>query len=115
MQQHAAVALADKLRRISDSMADAAVASADTARQLHELANTRAREAIAGAPEKVGEALHTVATLTKMGNEAATVPLGLMAASRGAGKLPGDNPPDDLPTVIELVAPDDDRAHTAAA
>lgn len=102
-QQHTALSLAEKLRTVSNSMADVAVLGADTSRHLHELANTKAKAVNAENLETAGETLRAVAALTKMGNEAAAVPLGLISSTKGKGDEP---PPDDLPSVIELVAPD---------
>ena len=101
--QYTAMSLAEKLRTVSDSMADVAVLGADTSRHLHELANTKAKAVNAENLETAGETLRAVAALTKMGNEAAAVPLGLISSTKGKGDEP---PPDDLPSVIELVAPD---------
>lgn len=102
-QQHAALSLAEKLRSVSDSMADVAVLGADTARHLHRLANAKAKVVTEQTIDGAAEVLRTVAALTKMGNEAAAVPLGLISATKGKADEP---PPDDLPSVIELVAPD---------
>lgn len=116
-QQHQAVTLAEKLRAISDSMAAAAVSGADTAKTLHGIANTKARaaaEAIAaGKHDAATDELRAVAALTKMGNEAAVVPLGLMAGGK-SGAL--QEPPDaDRPRVVELVAPGDPPEDDARA
>lgn len=116
-QQYQAVTLAEKLRAISDSMAAAAVSGADTAKTLHGIANTKARaaaEAIAaGKHDAATDELRAVAALTKMGNEAAVVPLGLMAGGK-SGAL--QEPPDaDRPRVVELVAPGDPPEDDARA
>lgn len=91
-QQHQAVTLAEKLRAISDSMAAAAVSGADTAKTLHGIANAKARaaaEAIAaGKPDAATEELRAVAALTKIGNEAAAVPLGLISSNKDRALTP---------------------------
>ena len=90
--QHQAVTLAEKLRAISDSMAAAAVSGADTAKTLHGIANTKARaaaEAIAaGEHDAATEDLRAVAALTKIGNDAAAVPLGLISSNKDRALTP---------------------------
>lgn len=96
-QQHQALTLAEKLRAISDSVAAAAVSGADTAKTLHAIANTKARSAAkaiaAGKDEEATDDLRAVAVLTKIGNDAAAVPLGLIASSKGRDTDPPPPPP----------------------
>lgn len=106
-QQHQVLSLADRLRKVSDSLADAAVAGADTSRHLHALANAAARKINAETFKTAGEDLRAVAALTKMANEAAAVPIGLMSASKSGARLPGDDADEGLPTVVELIGPPD--------
>lgn len=95
--QHQAVTLAEKLRAISDSMAAAAVSGADTAKTLHGIANTKARaaaEAIAaGKHDAATDELRAVAALTKIGNDAAAVPLGLISSNKDRALTPAPQVP----------------------
>jgi hypothetical protein len=83
-QQHMALGLAEKLRAISDNMAGAAVSSAKTANRLHSLAQEQAAMVNGENLEQSIGRLQTVGVLTKLANEAATIPLGLMSANKPA-------------------------------
>lgn len=107
--QHDALSLAEKLRTISSSIADAAAHGADTAQHLHALANAEARKVKTYEEPGAGPRLHAVGALTKLANEAAVIPLGLIARSQQRGPGLDDPPPDSTPKVIELVGPDDAR------
>lgn len=108
-QQHVALSLAEKLRSISASIADAAAHGADTAQHLHALANAEARKVKNYDAQDAGSRLHAVGALTKLANEAAAIPLGLIARAQQSGAGLDDQPPDDSPKVIELVGPDEAR------
>ena len=108
-QQHQALSLAEKLRSISSSIADAAAHGADTAQHLHALANAEARKVKTYEDPCAGSRLHAVGALTKLANEAAVIPLGLISRAQQRGASLDDPTPDDSPKVIELVGPDDAR------
>lgn len=119
-QQYQAVTLAEKLRAISDSMAAAAVSGADTAKTLHGIANSKARRAAeaiaAGKDSEAGEDLRAVAALTKLGNEAASVPLGLISSNKDRALTPAPVVPQIDPAKLssgalaELIAAKDAAA-----
>lgn len=108
--QAMAVTLADQLRAISTSMAAAAVHGADTAQRLHAMANGTVRTIANPEEAGTGAKLNLVAGLTKLANEAAAIPLGLVTRPAGKGG-PLDEPPENnLPKVIELVGPSEQSA-----
>lgn len=83
-EQFAARSLADDLKAISDHLAGAARFGAATAHRLSGLANGRvASIPDAGPLDDAGRAeLTAVSVLTKMANEAAEIPLGLLKANK---------------------------------
>lgn len=83
-QQHMAVNLAEKLRSISENLASAAELSAKTSHRLHALANTVMQKVDDADPMNSREELQGVAVLTKMANEAAITPMGLLSANKPA-------------------------------
>lgn len=80
--QHAAVALAEKLRSISDNLASAAMHGAATAHRLNALANAEVAKVDDANPLQSLEALRGVGVLSKLANESASVALNLMAANK---------------------------------
>lgn len=100
--------LAAKLRSISDSIASAAESGAKTAHRLSALANSEVSKIDDAAPLESVESLKGVAVLTKLANDSAAIALNLLAANKDTTKQHfGEDAGDDLPTRIELVAPDD--------
>jgi transposase-like protein len=91
MHQAIAVTLAEQLREVSESMAGAAVLAAGTSRHLHRLAHQQAAQVTSENLEQSHSRLQTVAGLTKLANEAAAIPLGLMSSNKD--RLPQDPPP----------------------
>lgn len=89
--QHMAVTLAEQLRQVSESMAGAAVLAAGTARHLHTLAHQQAAQVNGENLEQSHARLQAVAGLTKMANDAAAIPLGLMSSNKD--RLPHEPPP----------------------
>lgn len=81
-EQLQAVSLASKLRAISDSLASAAQLGAATAHRLHALANTEVAKVDDAEPLKSVDKLRNVGVLTKLANESAVVPLGLLSANK---------------------------------
>ena len=100
-QQHNALTLTEKLRAVSASMAAAALHGADTAQRLQALANAEVRKVNPATPLAAGEHLRAVGALTRLANDAAVIPLGLMASNRD--RMRDDPPPADCPRTIELV------------
>lgn len=89
-QQHTAVALAEKLRAISDNLAAAAMHGAATAHRLNALANAEVAKVDDAEPLKSLEALRGVGVLSKLANESASVALNLLAANRD--RIPAERP-----------------------
>lgn len=83
-QQYAAVSLAEKLRAISTSLANAAELGAKTAHRLHALANSEVGKVDDTDPlcSKSIEALKGVGVLTKLANESSSIALNLLNANR---------------------------------
>lgn len=97
--QHDALALAEKLRNISRSLASAAELGARTAHRLHALANSEAAKVDDADPAASADRLRGVGVLTKLANDAAHVPLNLLAANRDRVKTlddQADEPPPSL-------------------
>jgi Helix-turn-helix domain of resolvase len=83
-QQYAAVSLAEKLRAISVSLANAAELGAKTAHRLHALANSEVEkvdDADPLRPESM-EALKGVSVLTKLANDSSAIAINLLNANR---------------------------------
>ena len=97
--QISARTLADELKAISLHMASAAKNSAMTSHRLSILANNEAQKIDDADPMQSETALKGVAALTRMSNDAATIPLGLMSANKEMLK---EQPPDNLkPMTLE--------------
>jgi hypothetical protein len=97
-QQHIAVSLADKLRNISSNMAVAAEHGSVTASALHGIARRQAEKIIVALEENPEadpmdhqDKLQAIAGLTKIGNDAGALAMGLMSANKGAPP-PGEDP-----------------------
>lgn len=88
-----AITLARRLRNISDSLAAAAEHSAATTLRLTALANEQIQLVDDAQPAKSAENLKASALLTKAANEAAHIPLNLLAANRDTVKRITDEPP----------------------
>lgn len=91
--QQTALSLADKLRSISVSLAEAACIGAATAHTLQQHASKEAAKIEQAEPEQAGNHLRTVAALTKVANEASHIGLNLLAANRERGRTAGDDAP----------------------
>ena len=90
--QISARTLADELKAISHHMASAAKYSAMTSHRLSALANVETDKIDDANPLSNEAALKGVAALTRMSNDAAVVPLGLMNANKEMLKeQPSDN------------------------
>ena len=83
-QQYAAVSLAEKLRAISTSLANAAELGARTAHRLHALANSEVEKVDDADPLKPEsmDALKGVSVLTKLANESSQIAVNLLNANR---------------------------------
>jgi hypothetical protein len=83
-EQLLTLSLADDLRAISRHLAGAGKFGAATAHRLSGIANAKVQEIDDAAPldEKSLEALKGVAVLTKLANEAAQIPIGLLQANK---------------------------------
>ena len=91
-QQYTALSLAEQMRQIGRSMASAASLSAATAHRMHELANQEAQKIDDADPLANRDALMGVQALTKMGNDAAVLPMQVISiASKGAARPPMDD------------------------
>ena len=85
-QQYAAVSLAEKLRAISVSLANAAELGAKTAHRLHALANGEVAKVDDADPLKSMEALKGVSVLTKLANDSSQIAVNLLSANRDTVK-----------------------------
>lgn len=94
-QQITAQSLVDELRAVSMHMASAAKYSAATAHRLSGIAHANVQKIDDSMPLDEGgiESLRGVATLTKMANDASSIPLGLMNANRDRMNSLADNQP----------------------
>lgn len=83
-QRAIAVSLSEELRQISTHMAGAARFGAATAHRLSGIAHAKVQEIDDAAPldDKSRDALKDVAVLTRMANDAATIPTNLLAANK---------------------------------
>ena len=93
--QHDAVALAEKLRRISASLASAAELGAATAHRLQALANTEVAKIDDAQPFTSMESLKGVKVLTDLANGAAAISLNLLAANKERVQKLDEPPPDE--------------------
>jgi hypothetical protein len=89
LHRHAAVTLAEKLRSISASLADAADSGAKTAAMLHRIANNQVsriavklEEDPSADPMDSQSELQAAAGLTRIGNDAAKLGIDLLNANR---------------------------------
>lgn len=84
----AALALADRLRNVSHSLASAAELGAQTAHRLAALANSEAAKVDDAEPLQDEATLRGVVALTRAVNEAASVALSLLSANRDSLRQP---------------------------
>ena len=97
-QQYTALTLADKLRNISASLADAAALGAATAHRLQALANSEVGKVDDAAPLASVESLRGVSVLTKLANDSASIALNLLSANKDSvNKANTDDPFAALP------------------
>ena len=106
-QQYAAVNLAEKLRSISNSLANAAELGAMTAHRLHALANSEVAKVDDATPLDPAsiEALKGVSVLTRLANDSSSIALNLLNANRDTVKKANEPPPDDTQTGGVLMVP----------
>lgn len=105
-QQYAAVSLAEKLRAISVSLANAAELGARTAHRLHALANSEVEkvdDADPLRPESM-ESLKGVSVLTRLANDSSQIAVNLLNANRETVK-DANKPPSDAAPAGVLVVP----------
>lgn len=105
-QQYVAVSLAEKLRAISVSLANAAELGARTAHRLHALANSEVEkvdDADPLRPESM-EALKGVSVLTRLANDSSQIAVNLLNANRETVKE-ANKPPSDAAPAGVLVVP----------
>lgn len=82
-QQHHALSLAEKLRGISDNLAAAAYHGAANASRLGRMASAELAKVPEGAPlDGQAETLKSVAALSRMSSEAASLPMALVTAQK---------------------------------
>lgn len=81
-EQTSAISLADKLRSMSESLANAADLGAKTAHRLQALANNEVNKVDDADPLESMEALKGVAALTRLANDSSSIALNLLAANK---------------------------------
>lgn len=103
-EQVEAVTLAGKLRSISMHMADAANYSAATSHRLAGMAHLKTAEIPDGPlTDKAKDTIKDVVALQRSANEAATIPLNLLAANKDSVKLvTQDAPVTPVKVVIQV-------------
>lgn len=104
-QQYAAVSLAEKLRAISVSLANAAELGAKTAHRLHALANSQVEmvdDADPLRPESM-EALKGVSVLTKLANDSSQIAVNLLSANKDMVKTANQPPETEAPKGVLVV------------
>lgn len=102
-QQYAAVNLAEKLRAISTSLANAAELGAKTAHRLHALANAEVVKVDDADPLRSMDALKGVGVLTKLANESSQIAVNLLNANRETVKEANKPQMDDTPAGVLVV------------
>ena len=115
-QQYIALNLADKLRSISASLADAADLGAKTAHRLQSLANSEVVKVDDAKPMESLENLRNVGVLTKLANDSASIALNLLAANKDAVQKmnAGGNDDEATPVRERLGLSDWKKAHGLA-
>jgi hypothetical protein len=88
--------LADRLRAISENLADAAHYGAMTAHRLSGIAHGQVEKVDDAEPEKSIEALQRIGLLTKMANASSEIGLNLLKANKDMA------PEDDAPTPVGI-------------
>ena len=106
-QQYAAVSLAEKMRAISVSLANAAELGAKTAHRLHALANSEVAKVDDTRPLDPDsiEALKGVGVLTKLANESSQIAVNLLNANRETVKKLNEVPDEGEAAKGVLVVP----------
>lgn len=102
-QQYAAVSLAEKLRAISTSLANAAELGAKTAHRLHALANAEVGKVDDADPLGSMEALKGVSVLTKLANDSSAIAVNLLNANRETVKEANKPPETEAPKGVLVV------------
>lgn len=102
-QQYAAVSLAEKLRAISVSLANAAELGAKTAHRLHALANAEVVKVDDADPLKSMDALKGVSVLTKLANDSSQIAVNLLNANRETVKEANKPQVDEAPAGVLVV------------
>ena len=102
-QQYAAVSLAEKLRAISVSLANAAELGARTAHRLHALANSEVEKVDDADPLLSMEALKGVSVLTKLANDSSQIAVNLLAANRDTVKKVNEPQETEAPKGVLVV------------
>jgi transposase-like protein len=102
-QQYAAVSLAEKLRAISTSLANAAELGAKTAYRLHALANAEVGKVDDADPLKSMDALKGVSVLTKLANDSSAIAVNLLNANRETVKDANKPPETEAPKGVLVV------------
>jgi hypothetical protein len=92
--------LADRLKSISENLADAAHYGALTAHRLAGIANGQAEKVDDAEPEKSVDALQRIAGLTKMANAASEIGINLLRANKETIEAM-NKPEDDAPLVTD--------------
>jgi hypothetical protein len=109
-QQYHAMSLAEKLRSISHSMASAAELGAKTSHRLHHMANTQLQKVDDEQPLDTGESVVALKNVALLANEAAHIPVNLLAANKDTVKKANEPTAEDpegggTPTSGVLVVP----------
>jgi DNA-binding NarL/FixJ family response regulator len=102
-QQYAAVSLAEKLRAISGSLANAAELGAKTAHRLHALANSEVEKVDDADPLRSMEALKGVSVLTKLANDSSQIAVNLLSANKEAAKAANQPSESEAPRGVLVV------------
>lgn len=109
-EQIAARSLADDLKAISEHLAGAARFGAATAHRLSGIAHAKAAEIDDASPLKDDDslaALKGISVLTKMANEAAEIPMGLLKANKEKiDEINRGDQSEPMHWTIEVVTPD---------
>ena len=85
--QQLAVDLATKLRAISISLIDAATSGAETSARLSKIAAEQSKKVSGENPMETQEELQSIAALTKLANDSASLGVAMMNANKQSGQL----------------------------
>ncbi|WP_291928608.1 hypothetical protein [Limnohabitans sp.] len=97
------MSLAEKLRAISVSLANAAELGAKTAHRLHALANAEVVKVDDADPLKSMDALKGVSVLTKLANDSSQIAVNLLNANRETVKEANKPQVDEAPAGVLVV------------